>query len=201
MSTLVDRDPKRGTALAEQSLALWQRSGNRHLVNAGRFNVATNRMKAGQAAEVLDEFAALAEEGRALQDWDLAAGALEGRGTALQGLRRWAESAADLRESVRLAWAGMEAHALAYALWNLPPALARLGQAERAAETMGAAEAMWQARFGAMDAGDLRDLKRMRRYVRALLGPAAAQAAWRRGAQRPLAEAVQAALAVPAAVP
>ncbi len=195
LATVVDRDPVRGTALSRQALALWRRSGNRHLINAGRFNVATNRMKAGQYTEVLDEFADLCREGRELQDWDLAAGALEARGTALQGLRRWAESAADLRESVRLAWEGMEAMALAYALWNLTPALARLRHAELAAETMGAAEALWRERFGAMDATDLRDLKRVRRFARALIGPDAAHAAWQRGAARRLADVVHGVLA------
>jgi len=200
LCTMVDRDPRRATELSALSLALWQRSGNRHLINAGRFNVATNRMKDGLYAEVLDEFAALAMEGRALQDWDLAAGALEARGSALQGLRRWAESAADLRESVRLAWDGMESMALAYALWNLTPALLRLRQAEAAAETMGAAEALWRANFGAMDADDRRDLKRIRRGARVLLGPDAAAAAWHRGAHRPLADAVRAVLATPAGI-
>ena len=195
LTTTVDRDPVRGTALAEQSLALWARSGNRHLVNAGRFNVATNRMKAGRHAEVLDEFAALAQEGRELQDWDLTAGALEGRGTALLGLRRWADAAADLRDSVRVAWDGMETQALAYSLWNLAPALARLRRGELAAETMGAAEALWLQRFGAMDAGDRRDLRRVRRFVRVLLGDDAAEVAWRRGATRPLADVVQCTLA------
>ena len=157
LCSVVDHDPLRATELSAQALALWSRSGNRHLVNAGRFNLATNRMKAGQFAELLDEFAALAQEGRTLQDWDLTAGALEGRGNALQGLRRWSEAAADLRDSVRVAWDGMETMALAYALWNLVPVLARLRQGELAAETMGAAEALWRSRFGALDIRDARD--------------------------------------------
>ncbi|MBX3599349.1 MAG: hypothetical protein KF863_01905 [Rubrivivax sp.] len=194
LATVVDRDAARGTELSAQALALWQRSGNRHLVNAGRFNVATNRMKAGDHAGVLDEFAALAGEGRELQDWDLAAGALEARGTALLALRRWPEALADLRESVRVAWDGLEVMALAYALWNVAPVLARLRHGELAAEVMGAAEALWRQRFGTFDASDRRDLKRVHRFVRALLGADAAAAAWQRGAARPLAEVVRAVL-------
>lgn len=197
LTSQVDRQPQRAAALSAQALALWTRSGNRHLINAGRYNLATHRMRSGAQAEVLDEFAALAQEGRELQDWDLAAGALEARGTALLGLRRWQASADDLRESVRLAWDGMETLALVHALWNLPPALVRLRQAELAAQTMGAAEALWRLRFGAFDDHDQRDLKRVRRGTRALLGAAGAQAAWHRGAQLPLAEAVSAALARP----
>lgn len=194
LASVADGDPVRGAELAAQSLALWQRSGNRHLINAGRFNVATNRMQAGHAAETLPEWDALEAEGRALQDWDLASGALEGKGTALQALRRWEESAAALRDSVRVAWQGLETMALAYALWNLPPALLRLGQATLAAETMGAAEALFRARFGPFDDSDARDLRRIRRGSRALLGAAAAQAAWQRGGSRPLADSVRAVL-------
>ena len=47
---------------------------------------------------------------------------------------------------------------------------------------------------GAFDAGDRRDLRRMRRFARVQLGPAAAQAAWAAGAALPLADAVRAAL-------
>lgn len=194
LAAVVDGDPARGAELAAQSLELWRASGNRHLVNAGRFNVATNRMRAGHAADTLPEWDALEHEGRELQDWDLAAGALEGRGTALQQLRRWGESADALRESIRVAWDGLETLALAYALWNLPPALLRLGRATLAAETMGAAEALFRARFGAFDAADARDLRRIRRGCRALLGAAATQAAWQRGAARPLADSVRAVL-------
>jgi hypothetical protein len=84
-------------------------------------------------------------------------------------------------------------------LWNLPPALLRLRRAELAAEAMGAVESLWLARFGTMDAGDRRDLRRVRRGARALLGAQATAAAWQRGAARPLAEVVRAVLATDAA--
>lgn len=195
LCTVIDRNPARGAELSAQSLALWQRSGNRHLINAGRYNVAVNRIEGGHAAEMLDELAALAAEGREQQDWDLASGALEARGSALQRLRRWPESLADMQDSVRVAWDGMQMLALAYALWNITPTLARLRHAELAAQTMAAAEALWRERFGAFDASDRRHLKRVRRFCRVLLGPAGAGAAWQRGRARPLAEVVQAVLA------
>ena len=189
--TVVDRDPERAAAFTGQSLALWQRSGNRHLINAGRYNLAVTAIRAGRAAEVLDELAALADEGRELQDWDLCSGALEARGTALLALRRWPEAWTSLRESVAVGWDGMQVLATVYALWNVAPVLARLRHADLAAQTMGAAEAVWRQRFGEPDPSDLRDLRRVRRFVRTLLGPQAAQAAWSAGAARPLGEAVQ----------
>ncbi len=191
LATVVDKQAERGKALSAQALALWAESGNRHLVNAGRYNVAVQTLEAGHAAAALPEFDALAAEGRELQDWDLASGALEARGSALLKLRRWAESAASLRESLAVAWDGLEMQATVYALWNVAPALARLRLGLLAAETMGAAEAQWQQRFGAMDPRDRRDLRRMRRFARVLLGVAATAQAWQLGRSRTLGQAVQ----------
>ena len=94
-------------------------------------------------------------------------------------------------------WDGLQVMATVYALWNVAPVLARLRQPELAAQTMGAAEAQWRQRFGPFDASDLRDIKRVRRFVRALIGPQALQAAWQTGAKRPLNDAVQAVLHAP----
>jgi predicted ATPase len=195
--TVVDRNPQQAELFVQQALALWQRSGNRHLVNAGRYNVAVTAVRAGRPAEVLDEFVALADEARALQDWDLQSGAREARGSALLTLRRWPEAWASLRESVAVGWDGMQMLATVYALWNVAPVLARLRQGELATQTMAAAEAQWRLRFGELEANDLRDLKRMRRFARTLLGPQAARAAWQVGATRSLGDAVRALLQAP----
>lgn len=194
--TVVDGDPARGGEFTQQSLALWQRSGNRHLINAGRYNMAVTTLKAGRPADALVELSALASEGRELQDWDLASGALEAHGTALLALRRWPEAWASLREALVVAWDGMQVQAAVYALWNVAPVLARLREGELAAQTMAAAQTQWRQRFGEFDASDRRNLKRLRRFVHVLLGPQAAQTAWTTGAARPLGEAVQAVLQV-----
>lgn len=195
--TTVDRDPARGAVLTQQALSLWQASGNRHLVNAGRFNVAVNGLRAGRWAEVLDELRALAAEGRALEDWDLAAGALDAMGTALMHLRRWPDAAAAMRESLAIAWDDGQALSAVMSLWNIAPVLARLRQPELAARTMGAAEALWARRFGGEDDDDRRDLRRVRRLVTAQIGPAATQRAWQAGAALGIADAVQAVLGAP----
>lgn len=201
VTTLADRDPARGAEFTRRALALWRESGNRHLVNAGRFNVAINASRAGRDAEVLDEFRALAQEGRALEDWDLASGALDALGTSLMKLRRWPEAAAAMGESLAIAWDDGQIMSVVMSLWNVSPVLARLRQGELAARTMGAAQALWALRFGALDDHDRRDLRRVRRYTRALLGAAAAQAAWQQGAALGIAEAVQAVLQARAVAP
>jgi len=197
LCTVIDRDHAQATALSAQALALWQRSGNRHLINAGRYNVAVACIQAGRGAQMLDELQSLADEGLALQDWDLASGAFEARGTALLALRRWDAAAANLHQSLAVGWDGLQMVAVMYALWNVAPVLARLRHAALAAETMGLCEAQWQQRCGAFDPSDRRDLKRIRRFTRVLLGPDAAHAAWQRGAGRALADGVRAVLALP----
>ena len=194
LATTVDHDPARGAALNRQAQELWERSGNVHLVNAGRYNTAVNHQQAGRHAQALEEFDALADAGRAMQDWDLLAGALDASGSSWLALRRWEKSAQALQESLQVAWHAMEMKAVAFALWNIPPALARCGQAALAAQTMGFAERFWQLRFGDLDASDRRDLKRVRRFARCRLGAAETSTAWGVGRERSLAEAVQAVL-------
>jgi len=191
LASVADGDALAGKTYSAQAAALWAKSGNNHLTNAGRYNQAVQTLQAGRPAEALPEFIALEAIGRELQDWDLAAGSLEARGTALLRLRRWAESAACLRECLTVAWEGLEMQAAVYGLWNIPPALARIGMGELAAQTMGAAQALWLQRFGQLDRSDLRDIKRVRRFTRVLLGANAAEQAWQTGAVRPLGEAVR----------
>lgn len=191
MITIAERDPDRGAVLARQALALWRESGNRHLINAGRYNLAINAIRAGRDADALGELRALADEGRALEDWDLAAGAYDALGTALMNLRRWRESAAALREGLAIAWDDGQVLSAVMSLWNITPALAHLRHAALAARTMGAAEALWQLRFGTTDAHDRRDLRRVRRLVGVQLGTVAAAQAWQAGAALGIAEAVQ----------
>ena len=196
ISAVIDRNPARHAALSAQALALWQQSGNRHLINAGRYNVAAALHKAGRNAEILDELQALAEDGRALQDWDLVSGALDVRGGALRALRRWPEAGVSMGQSLRAAWDGLQTVATMYALWNVAQLLPRLGHAALAAQTMAACAAQWRERCGEFEPSDARDLTRVRRSARRLLGPPAAQAAWQRGAALPLAEVVRAVLVV-----
>lgn len=190
----VDRDADGAETLHRQALALWRQCGNAHFVNAGRFNLAMNDVIRKRPELALPELQALAEDGRALQDWDMAASALDASGTALLALRRWNEAAQALRASLSLAWETMEQVSVVFALWNISPVLARLRQPVLAAQTMAFAEQCWHKRFGEIDASDRRDVCRVRRFVRCLLPPAQAEAAWQAGRRLTMAQAVRAVL-------
>ena len=196
ISGFVDLNPARHAALSTQALALWRQSGNRHLINAGRYNLAAAMHAAGRNAEILDELQALADEGRALHDWDVVSGALDLHGGALRDLRRWTEAGVSMGQSLRAAWDGLQTVATMYALWNVSQLLPRLGHPALAAQTMAACAAQWRQRCGEFEAGDERDITRVRRSARCLLGPDDVQAAWQRGETMPLADVVRGVLAV-----
>jgi tetratricopeptide (TPR) repeat protein len=168
-----------------------------HLIHAGRFNVSVNLLQAKQYAQAIAGFLPLVEAGRAQQDWDLLTGSLDACGTSLMALQRYDEAEAHLRQSLQVAWETMQMQSVAFALWNISPVLARLRHATLAAQTMGFAEVFWKQRFGEFDASDRRDLRRVRRFVRCMLGPEKAQTAWAEGGQHNLAAAVRAVLERP----
>lgn len=196
LTSVVERNPAAAQALIAQSAALWQRSGNAHLINAGRFNLAYNLLATRQPTQALQALRALAEEGLALQDWDLAAGALDACGVALRMRRQWQAAADAHGQALQVAWDNAETLSVIYALWNIPPSLLRLGQPLLAARTMAAAAALWAARFGQhAPNSDLRELERVRRQLQRLLPPAELAAAWQAGSRLGMAEAVHAVLA------
>jgi predicted ATPase/DNA-binding winged helix-turn-helix (wHTH) protein len=197
LAATIDRDDELSVALSRQALALWEQSGNLHLIHAGRFNVSVNLLQAKQYAQAIAGFLPLVEAGRAQQDWDLLTGSLDACGTSLMALQRYDEAEAHLRQSLQVAWETMQMQSVAFALWNISPVLARLRHATLAAQTMGFAEVFWKQRFGEFDASDRRDLRRVRRFVRCMLGPEKAQTAWAEGGQHNLAAAVRAVLERP----
>ena len=186
-----------GEALHAQALALWERLGNEHAVNSGRYNLAVCAQNAGRHEETLQRLALIEPSARALQDWRRVSQMLNVRGNALSGLRRWPEAAATFLESAELAWDCLALHEIAYVLWNLPRALAHLRDAERALQLAGFAESFWQTRFGHLSAQDRHDTRRIRRLAACSLDARQIQALWSRGARLTLAEAVALALRRP----
>lgn len=176
------------------SLDLWTRVGNRHAINAGHYNLAVQAQNANRHAQALEQLAEVERSARELQDWRRLGQALNVRGNALCGLRRWAEAAASFRQAARLAWDQLTPHDLAYVLWNLPRALAHVRDPERAVLLGAFAESFWQSRFGRLSDSDRADMRRVRRLALRQIDAARVDALWRRGAEFTLAEATALAL-------
>jgi predicted ATPase len=188
------RDHARGEALHLQALALWERLGNRHAINSGRYNLAVCAQNAGRHEETLARLAVIEPDARELQDWRRLSQMLNVRGNALSELRRWPEAVASFRDCARLAWDCLALHELAYVLWNMPRALAHVREPERALQLAAFAQTFWQTHFGRLSAADLLDIRRVKRLVARQLGAKHAAALWARGEQLPLAEAMVLAL-------
>jgi len=186
-------------ALHTRALAVWAQGGNQHAINSGRYNLAVCAQQVGRNLETLARLDEFEPGARALHDWHRVNQALNVRGNALSGLRRWPEAVAVFRDGARLSWDSLALHEMAYVLWNMPRALAHVRRAEHALLMAGFAEAFWLANFGQLTAADRHDMRRVRRLAARVLGEARHDAAriellWAQGARLALADAVALAL-------
>jgi predicted ATPase len=195
ITNIAERDYARGEALHRQALARWQQLGNLHVINGGLYNLAICDFNAGRFTQALQRVAGVCTTAREHEDWEQLSDALNLQGNTLAALRRWPEARDAYRDCLRLAWATMETHALAYGLWNLPTALAHLRQPESAVRLMSFAAHYWQRHFGALAASDQPHLRRVRRLAQVQVSAVRHDALWAEGAALPLAEAVALALA------
>ncbi len=195
------RDHALGEQLHSQALALWQRLGNQHAVNGGRYNLAVCAQNLSRNREVLQRIEPIIASARALADWRRLSQSLNVRGNAHSGLRHWVLACADYRECIRLAWRSMTPFDLAYGLWNLPRALAHLRQPEAACQLAAFATQFWRAKFGEIVDSDRRYLERVRRLAARQLDPQRLGAAWHEGEQLTLPQAVALALHSPTLPP
>lgn len=197
------RDFAAGEALHAQALAAWERLGNQHAIDSGRYNLAVCAQSAGRHGEALRRLEPVIASARALQDWRRLSQSLNVQGNAFSGLRAWQQAVASYRECIEVAWDVMAAYDLVFGLWNLPRALAHLRQPHDALRLAAHATALWNTRFGALSRDDQRYLRRVRGMAARLIAdPAVAEALWLEGERMPLAQAVALALqpeATPAA--
>jgi predicted ATPase len=159
------RDRVAGERLHAQALALWERLGNRHAINSGRYNLAVCAMNDGRNAEALARIEPVIAAARELQDWRRLSQAFNVRGNIRTGQRDWAAAVADYQDCIRIAWEQMAVFDLAHGLWNLPRPLARLRQPERAARLMSFAAHFWRTRFGDLADDDRIEMHRVQRLV------------------------------------
>ncbi len=184
-----------GESLYRVALALWERLGNRHAINGGRYFVALVVHEAGRHQEAIDRADEVVHSARELDDTRRVSQALQVRGKAQAALRRWHDAAASFRESIRLAWEVMAPVELARSMRDLPPALAHLRQSEASVVLQAFAATYWQARIGQADRPfDARQERRVKRLVAGRMTPARWAAARRLGTEMGPADAVALAL-------
>lgn len=194
------RDHVKGEYLHAQALALWERQGNQHAIDSGRYNLAVCAQNLNRNTEVLHRIEPIIASARALNDWRRLSQSLNVRGNAHSGLHDWAKAFTDYQECIRIAWSNMASFDLAFGLWNLPRALLHLRRPEPALRLAAFAQAFWRNRFGDLSAADQRYLQRVRRLAARQLDAARIDALWREGQEMALVPAVGLALGLPAAV-
>ncbi|MBQ0960988.1 hypothetical protein KAK06_18680 [Ideonella sp. 4Y11] len=189
-------DPARGGQRLQDALAAAQASGNAYLQLACRYRLASWLARRGHAVEAMAGLDEAARQSEALGDRETLSSVFNTRGNLQLRLRRPAEAAASLREAVRQAWEVRSGLDLAYALWNLPRALARLpGQAVLALQLLAFAAAWWDRHYGRLTAAERRFVRRVRRLASAQGEPGQARWLWASAESWTLDEAVARALA------
>lgn len=159
------RDLAAGEALYRQALAIWERLGTRHAVNAGRYYVALVAQEAGRHAEALQRSDAVVAAAAELGDHRRMSQALQVRGKALCSLRRWDEASATLHQALKLAWDAMAPVELTRLLRDLPRVLAHRRRAEAAVRLQAFAAQAAGAHVGRADRFDADQQRRVRRLV------------------------------------
>lgn len=188
------RDHVAGERLHAQALAVWERLGNQHAINSGRYNLAVCAQNSGHHEASLQQLEAILASARELHDWRRLSQSLNVCGNAHSGLRQWSHAVADYQECIRVAWKSMSSFDLAHGLWNLPRALAHLRQPGAAIRLVAYATTLWQTRFGELTAEDRRYLLRVRRLAARQISAASIEAEWREGERLSLSQAVTLAL-------
>ena len=196
-------DPAASIALQRQAVARWTAAQDLHGVSVGRCNLALALLarRAG-AAEAVALAGQAMRDTRAQGDELQHALACNLYGEAWSRLGQWPEAAQAYRACISTAYAAAEPWPLVYGLWNLPRALAHLGQTEAAASLMGFAEQHSLGVLGPHTATDRHDLRRLRRlcghpcghFCGRLASAAAVQGWWQAGAALGLSQAVNRAL-------
>ena len=90
-----------------QALALWERLGNQHAIDSGRYNLAVCAQNTGRNRQALERLEPIIASARELQDWRRLNQSLNVRGNAFSGLRDWPSAMADYQECIRIGWQGM----------------------------------------------------------------------------------------------
>lgn len=196
-----EQRPQAAEAWLAQAEAAYRRAGRHRAALLLRYEHALCLRQQGRHRAALEQAERCEVECAHAGDGVHRVRAINLQGVILADLRRWGDAVDAYRRCVREAWAHHAHYWLLFALWNHGRNLARLRRPLAAARLMAFAEQYWAEHFGALDAADQAYARRVRRLVRAQVGRAATQAAWVEGATWTLAQAVDAALEIPAQPP
>ena len=187
---------------------LLQRAADHHLALGQpreawrlRYERACCMATQGRRAQGLAEAAACEKAFETTADRHHRLGAINLQGVLHSQQREWALALRAYRRCAADAWRSHNHFWLAYALWNHGRNLARLHQPHIAARLMAFSEQHWTRHFGALDEGDRRFVRVVRRLVSCQLGVAQADAEWLQGQRLSLPQAVALALSLAQAKP
>jgi predicted ATPase len=183
-----------GEAALAQSQTLWEALGDERKARARLRNRAQCWVRLGQQDRALQAYRDCEQRAQQDEDWVGQIDGLISLSEVLSRQRQWASALDADRRCIALCWQRWHQHGLAYALWNPARSLAHLREPEASIRLMAFASQFWQARFGPLNAGDLRSVRGVQRLVRVQIGPARAAAGWEAGLALRLPQAVELAL-------
>lgn len=172
-----DRDLPRAEALHRAALERMQGLGDGHAVARLHYGLAHIAMNGRRFDEALAQAEAATRGARELEHWLRASQAANMKGAILAEMRLWKDAAVAYCEAVLLAWEQAAPLEMAFPLWNLPRALAHLGQPALAVQLISWVAVTWAARFGPLNASHHWDVRRIRRLAALQMGAADLQAA------------------------
>jgi predicted ATPase len=185
-------------ALQRSALASHAARGDRLGAMRCRYSLALLAERRQRHDLMLAEADQVVAEARQLQVWVRLAAGLHIRAGALRLLRRWPEAADSQRAALQVAWQALAAFEVAYMAMNLPRLILRTGHPVPALTLIGFCRAHWQQRFGPwLETNATRELPRVERLCRRLVGAAACAEALAAGERLSAPQAVALALAEP----
>ncbi len=178
-------------ALFAQAQALWLALGDRRRAHARLRNRAQCWRQLGRSAEAMAAYRQCEQVALAEGDWIGQIDSLISMAELLAQQRQWQAALDANRRCLALCWQRWFRHGLAYALWNPPRVLARLGQPEAAVQLMAFASVFWTRQFGPLVQEDERHIRRLRGVVTRQIGAQRCEALWHQGLALDVASAVR----------
>lgn len=175
------QDPETAAAGFEKAERLFRAIGDRRMSLLALPGRAACLLVAGRMRQAAAMAAAGARAAAELGDVSTELQMLNRLASAHEGLGRYEEALAANRRELRLAHQHGLRYFVAFALWNQPMMLARLGRAEAAMRLMAHARAYWLRQSPTLTEADEAWLREVRQLCEAPLGKARCDTLWAEG--------------------